>query len=242
MSISLRIWLTVLLVTGGVIACTDHQFVPSASQRMRLKTTNNINSLSSPWSTEYTYDASNRVMSFTTSMGTRGLYYYDGQNRYRQFDYFYQLTDDKNGETTLLDYNPGNTIFTRKTSFIKNGNLANSLPTVEYALDGNRRLVSITTNGNSELYHYTGDNITSVESGASVTRYEYDDKPNPYYGLIAPDIGEIRRFSRNNITKISNGNGVVTSEYTYEYNAQELPTLVKQKNSQAEVRYTYESY
>lgn len=61
--------------------------------------------------------------------------------------------------------------------------------------------------GSVETYRYTGDNITRVDyvvnGYTSTTMYEFDNKPNPYYGLIVPGIEDFLTYSRNNITKIT---------------------------------------
>lgn len=248
MSTNLRVFLLSMFLMCSLLACTDYDPRLLSPSRLRLKTTTNVNSASFPFSTEYRYDANNRVISFTTSMSTRCVFTYDEQNRYERFDYFYRLADEANGETTRFVYNPINNDFTRSTNFIKNGNSAGGLPSVSYTLDENKRLTSTVTGGAavrvSETYRYTGDNITSVEytsdKSSRTTTYEYDDKLNPYRNLIAPDVGEIRRFSRNNVTKITNG--TATSEYVYEYNEQRLPTKMSTKDGVERTRFTYESY
>ena len=252
MLVNLRIFFLGIILVGSILACTDHlpplPPLAPASARLRLKSTNNSNSTSLPFSTEYTYGSNNRVSSFTTTLGSKAVFSYDDQNRYSRFNYYYKLTDESNGETTRFIYNSGDAGFSQNTDFIKNGvNNGNLLPVV-YKLDGNSRLVSKTTSSSpanaSETYTYTGDNITTVVSvsgpSTTTTKYEYDDKPNPYYGLIAPDIGDIRRFSRNNTTKIING--AVSTEYVYEYNAQGLSTKISAKDGTVLTRLTYESY
>ena len=231
----------------GQLACTDRNVLPLSSPAplsYRLKTTNNVKSQSSPFSTEYTFDLTNRVTSFTTSMGTKAMITYDGQNRYERLNYSYRLADDTNGEIIRFAYNSNDNDFTQNTSFIKNGNPNGTLLSATYKFDAKKRLVSMVKDGSVETYRYTGDNITRVDYIAngytSTTMYEYDDKLNPYYGLIAPDIGAIRRFSRNNSTKIINGTAAI--EYVYQYNAQGLPIKITKNDGTLEVLLTYESY
>lgn len=250
---SLRFLLVLIMMAGSFFACTDHQLRPVSPLKVRLKTTDNVNFGGFPFKTEYNYDASNRVASFTTSIGSKGVFQYDNQNRYNRFFYFPKVSDEQNGETTWFTYNSDNTSLVAASYVLTNGVRAPvRFQDATYAFDNNNRLLSkFPTSSNIiyqfESYKYTGDNITKVRSTyvrlTDSTTYEYDNKPNPYYGLIAPDISEVRRFSRNNVTKIINDyNKAVIAEYTYEYNAQGLPTKLKEKNGSGEVIYTYESY
>lgn len=248
MTTNLRIFLIGMLLTCSLLACTDHRLRPLSPSNLRLRTTNNINSPSSPFSTEYNYGPNNRVTSFTTSLGTRGVFTYGERDQYRQFDYFYQLTDESRGERTRFQYSQDEKTLTVSSNFFQNGNHGSTFQTTTYELDADRRLLSSYTGDGptsvASTYRYTGGNITNQRTVAGRTvnsvGYEYDDKPNPYYGLIAPDIGEIRRFGRNNIIKITNGTAI--TEYVYEYNAQGLPTKASRKGGSEEVRFTYESY
>ncbi len=248
---TLRIYLVAMLLMSSVVSCIDHQFNPLSPSRMRLKTTNNINFGGFPFSTEYNYDASNRVTSFTTSIGSKGVYQYDEQGRYKLFDYYPKASDERYAEETYFVYNTSDNNFLANTGILRNGFFEGTRESFSYRLDADRRVLGF--NGfpqggvyTGESYFYTGGNITKVDyvAGRVITSitYEYDDKPNPYYGLIAPDIGATRRFSRNNVTKIIDRDGVVTGEYTYEYNAQGLPIKQKEKNGPGVVEYTYESY
>lgn len=251
MTFLLRNFLIGLLLAGSFIACTDHQFRPLAPQKVRLKITNNVNFGGVPFSTEYTYDASNRVAFFTTSIGSKGVYSYDAQNRYRLFDYYPNASDATVAEETYFVYNTNDNNFQANTGNLINGYFEGTRESLSYTVDANKRVLRFNNGGTSnyrgETYEYTGNNITSVDyiSGRVVEKYnyEYDDKPNPYYGLIAPDISGIRRFSRNNVTKIiRDSDKAVIAEYTYEYNAQGLPIKLKDKNGVGAVIYTYESY
>ncbi|MBC3785683.1 hypothetical protein [Spirosoma utsteinense] len=122
--------------------------------------------------------------------------------------------------------------------------------TRSYGLDNSHHITSFSnglTNGYlSNSYQYTGDNITSgvFIQGRNLENltFDYDDKPNPYFGLIMPVAGieEYLTYNRNNIIKITyNG---IPIEYVYEYNAQGLPTRVARKDGLGETRFTYESY
>ncbi|NRF37412.1 hypothetical protein [Pedobacter foliorum] len=56
------------------------------------------------------------------------------------------------------------------------------------------------------------------------TKYEYDDKPNPYYQLGEPE-DVLVYFSRNNCVKMtmSTSTGDYVEQYNYEYNAEGKP-------------------
>jgi hypothetical protein len=218
---------------------------------MRLKTTNNINFGGFPFSTTYTYDANNRVAYFTTSIGSQGVFQYDAQGRYRLLDYFPNAADTQNGDETSFIYNTNDNGMRVLTGGLVNGSYTTTRETLYYLADANKRITSYNNGGSSnyagETYYYTGDNITRIDviSGHSVEvfLYEYDSNPNPYYGLIAPDIGAVRRFSRNNVTKITNQTtGKVNAVYTYTYNGSGLPITLQDSNSSGQVHYTYESY
>ena len=241
MKTSVRTYLTILLITGITFSCTEkiQQITPSL---LRLKTTNNIQYGGSPWRTEYVYDPMGRVGSFTLSLGTKGVFYYDEQNRYKQIDYLYQPGLSTEGETRRYTYTADG--FTIRVSKMMDGNPTTELQTKVYKMNAQEHLVSIATTspGGSELetFNYTGANITRQQfaSGLEV-RYEYDDKPNPYFGLIAPDIGVIRQFSRNNIIKLSTS-GRAPAEVSLSYNAEGFPVKLTEKNGPGEVNYTYE--
>lgn len=241
MKSSIRTYLTVLLITGYAFSCTEkiQQITPPL---LRLKTTNNIQYGGSPWQTEYVYDPMGRVGSFTLSLGTKGVFYYDEQNRYRQIDYLYRPGLSTEGETRSYTYTADG--FTVRVSKMMNGNPTTELQTKVYKMNEQGHLVSIATSspGGNELetFEYTGNNITRQQfaSGLEV-RYEYDNKPNPYFGLVAPDISVIRQFSRNNIIKLSN-NGRTPAEVTLTYNAEGFPLKLIEANGPGEVHYTYE--
>ncbi|GAB3957678.1 hypothetical protein GCM10028805_50830 [Spirosoma harenae] len=52
--------------------------------------------------------------------------------------------------------------------------------------------------------------------GSSIQTFQYDNKPNPYYGLIVGE-PEIRTFSKNN---------VLVNSYLYSYDANGLLTKI----------------
>src|ERR671933_278002 len=92
---------------------------------------------------------------------------------------------------------------------------------VRYTFDANNHLLrysqSVPPAGVEEersAYQYTNENITSVTQPSfdvysgklrsqTSSLPDYDDKPNPYFGLLDTDIDPTLRFSANNVTKNS---------------------------------------
>jgi len=76
----------------------------------------------------------------------------------------------------------------------------------------------------TEQYTYSGANIVKVEQSdnhsAPVTKvYQYDNKPNPFFGLI---IGT----KRNDSFTVFNSNNLIASDYQYEYDSNGLLSKV----------------
>ncbi len=96
----------------------------------------------------------------------------------------------------------------------------------------------------SEEYTYTGGNIVEIKRTDWPTHYngnntytstrvfQYDDKPNPFYGLLF-GIPDERTFSKNNVIE---GN----RSYTYDTNG--LLTNIAQRDGSSETLYEYETY
>lgn len=98
-------------------------------------------------------------------------------------------------------------------------------------------------------YSYLNGNITKEGNQScgrcslSTITYQFDDKPNPFYGLIGPGITEVRRSSRNNVVRSFYAFAPQPDQETllsYEYNAQGYPT--KATSSGGEVRFEYKRY
>lgn len=134
-----------------------------------------------------------------------------------------------------------------------------------YTFDENKHLLRYsqsTPPGGVELersaYEYTQENITSVADSSfdfysgrlrsqTSSVLDYDDKRNPYFGLLDTAIDPSLRFSENNVSKGSLTSGSVTSTLyvnRYEYNQQGLPIKRIQEGSGNTyiTTYTYESY
>ncbi len=249
MSASLRTWLVALLLGSGLVSCTDHQLRPLSPLGFRLKTVETVNGSNAT----FNYDKGNRVESYTSNAGP-GLFYYDDQSRYVRYD-IPNMQIPSESIRARFTYSPGSNNFTVDL-FTFNGASESKFGSKVYSVDSNKRVTGSSIEGPAiafyrVTYQYTGDNITTAVGsnlGGNVSNrlYEYDDKPNPYYGLIRLDIDELRTYSRNNVTKITEllqGGGTrVVAEYVYQYNAQGLPTQVTTKSGTELTRFTYESY
>lgn len=118
------------------------------------------------------------------------------------------------------------------------------LEVIQFAYNGSKFPIKVTHTRASdnyqwiERYTYSGDNIVSVEksdnqSTPTTTAYQYDNNPNPFYGLITGNKSNdtFTTFNRNNVvisgnqylydsngllSKVVEAGGIVN---TYEYEA-----------------------
>lgn len=235
-----------LFLVSTILACSDHAFPPLSASGFRLKTIERANR-----STTLTYDQTNRVTSYINSFGEKGLFFYDDQGRYTEFKRLANAQDPTIGTRMLFTYTNGTNDFTfNRYSFQSSSE--NRIANGNYSLDSNKRVMGFnefTPALNAQTYTYTGDNITAITFtlGRSQTRrtYEFDDKPNPFYGLILPGFDEYLRYNRNNVIKVTQldqtGGMQSMEEYVYEYNDKGLPTKVTKKDGTGEIRLSYES-
>lgn len=250
MNANLRTPLLALFLMVGLLACTDHRLRPLSPLGFRLKTVEIVNGLT----TTFNYDSGNRVESYSRSNGGQGLFYYDDQSRYLRYDVPSTQIPGQ-GERARFTYLPNTNGFNvNLNTYISGSSIEFQFEQRSYGVDDNKRVTGFTNNGQSRLetqsYEYTGDNITTAVFTVLRTRstriYEFDNKPNPYYGLIVPGVDDFITYSRNNITKVttvsSNGSPFVVAEYVYEYNERGLPTRVINKDGTQDVRFTYESF
>lgn len=237
MTTLLRTLIISSLLASLLTACADHQLRPSSPLGLRIKTITHSDAGRFISSVDYNYDADNRLATVTNSYGSKTVYEYDEQNRYKRY-------------TTS---NPSYPTQDEVTQFVYSySNYTNNFQVFigarqqrDYTVDANKRILGYTSFQigfyQNETYTYTGDNVTTLEyrlgSSTSKTNYEYDTHPNPFYNVAG--LSADQSLSRNNVTKVLNG-GVVTGEFVYEYNAQGLP--IKQKSGTAEAVFTYELY
>ena len=260
---TLRLSLLLLLLVGTFWSCTDHRTSPLAPQRLRLKATDNSiaktgNAPDYQGRTEYNYDQTGRLASVFRPGSNRAIFTYDDQNRVAK----YINSSETSAETHRVEflYTPGSNDVQTRTYFGTNIS-PNQRGFISF--DANGRVVNMSTGDgvtlNTDGYQYTSDNITSIIERGLRTEYNYvfqfDNKPNPFYGLITPDFryeldriyydDVIVRSNRNNIIAYSEAffNSVLaTIEFEYDYNAQGLPTKMRVKGQPGELVFTYEAY
>ncbi|QKZ15035.1 hypothetical protein [Spirosoma sp. KUDC1026] len=261
-----------LILLGFVLAtCSDHQLQPPTSPlRFRLKATNDSVSGSR---VEYNYDVHNRFVSFTREDGSVGSVLYDDQNRYKQFEYRpgpSTSTPLRNSYAQRVDFlfKPNSKDFTTVTYFFPNG-VESFAYYRHYFFDATNQLTLIQRAaldgfvGGYFSYEYTGDNITTEAPGPPSRInypyfYTYDDKPNPYYGLITPyslatsSGGQlegyrwaVQQYSRNNVTETKYVTQIFPSRY--KYNSQGLPVQQTDfsdggRKITAQITFTYETF
>lgn len=259
-----------LCVALTFFSCSDHRLGgPLSPARLRLKSYT-----SGSATTTYTYDNQNKVATIASPDGSLGVFSYDAPDK--QFVYFYEYPDPADrskGRTTLypVDFQPN--IYTPGAYFNIGYQLFTVNPAslnipdanryadkrFNYSFDASKRLSGYYTSDGSDNassrsgsgYTYTGENITGQTSAAGRTTfpsgaYQYDDKVNPFFGLMDPGVDPALRYSRNNRVRAEfTGRGYPDElrTYTYEYNAQGLPTKRTESGARTEVTtFTYEPY
>ncbi|GAB3723335.1 hypothetical protein [Spirosoma lituiforme] len=228
--------------------------------------------------TQLTYNAANQLVRYTNNKDSTGGVVYEN-NRYA-YSYYGPTTDSLSAKETFY-YLPSDSTNVLVFSYrIVKGVSAGTFVT-SYTLDEQNRPIRISQQDFAATIHqdysyftYVNDNITQVILHATgptypyqnivvypTVIYEYDDKPNPLYGLyfspnqlLEPallriggsyiaDFDVIRQYSRNNITKITFLNSTAPPiEYAYQYNSQGLPVAITNKTSGQITTLTYESY
>ena len=200
---NLRIFLLGMILAGSVLSCTDHlPPVPAApaSGRFRLKTLEKVN-LST---TMFNYDQGNRLLSYNS--GTF-QYFYDEQSRISRYDLAIPSNTIAYDSKRFTYYPNSNSFDIGFYTF--NGFSENKYETRFFTVDGNKQITGFTNDGQSaymaQSYQYTGGNITKAVFTVGRTQetrvYEFDSKPNPYYGSMVPGVDDFLTYSRNNVTK-----------------------------------------
>lgn len=234
----------------ALAACEDHQLVTGA-QRFRLKrvviTNTSADTLVS--TTTYTYDSAGKLVRFNYNTGTTPL------------DRIYALQYDNQGrlmrkegtnaaglvtERTTYNYQANGTV--SSIQFFSNPDQAGTLRlaytvTLDYGPDKQPIKQTATSAGDSLmtnvlLYTYADGNIVRIDHpnpNPNQSYYElvmYDDKPNPYYGLIG---------SRDNVFETVNKNNPVRFREQLEYENGLLVKLTFFRFS-VQIMYEYELY
>jgi len=172
--------------------------------------------------------------------------------------------DRTQGQATLYPLPLSPVSFTAKRYALLNSKVYYSIydRTYQYNFNNTGNLIGFSDVGSSSPidqnnygYGYTGENISSEQFSTAAGHgfrgtitYTYDSRPNPFFELLDPKLSVAGRFSRNNVTSLTYSNvsnSLSNTTYTYEYNAQGLPTKRSATTNGAVIEtllYTYESY
>jgi hypothetical protein len=252
--------LLLLSLVSGLAACTDHRTGQLTPERLRLKRT--VSTLPGfPGTTVFNYDSQGRESSFTYE-GYEGRFTYNEQNKVRLYNYV-QLSNTNAAEQYSFNYpRPDSVIIYRYAAILNQGQYSPVVRQRDYYYNLNAAQQPIyvfdAAPGYGPEFHnatftYTASNLTRQEA-VSYARspvysadYQYDDRYNPYYGLIGPGITEQRRYSLNNIVKSTFTPDVryptanqTTEVASYEYNAQGYPTSATYPSGK--LTFEYERY
>ncbi|MVM32666.1 hypothetical protein GO755_21675 [Spirosoma sp. HMF4905] len=255
MRLNFSIWFSVLAFFVTLTSCKDYQ-IP-ATQRFRIKKirTTYADANATGTANTYNYDGNGRLANYVGYYGNSSLpsdstiISYDTQGRIQGIlheSWYAYRSVWRPIVSYTYEYDMSGNISVIKEYFI------NVLPTspslvkeFQLAYGDTKFPVKVTSDfwdssgfklGQSvEQYTYNGGNIVKVEKSENqsanvTTTFQYDDKPNPYYGLITGE-PDIRMFSMNN---------AVTSDKQYMYDSNGL--LTKVVTTTATTEYEYEAY
>ncbi|MFD2569950.1 hypothetical protein ACFSUS_04845 [Spirosoma soli] len=250
-----------LALVVSLWSCTDHRLNENQQPRLRLKRT--ISTVpGSAGTTEFFYDAQGREASFVSG-DYKGIFEYANTNRIQRF-FFIIPGGSFPGEYNLFTYNSANpeggvNVLTSTLRAIINGDYIKGDERRNYTLypivNQKGQFSEVPVNspfGVTSDLTYAGNNLIQkitrpLRAGLTTNvTYEYDDKANPFYGLIGLEgvSGIPSLYNRNNVTKVTTevqGNPTPQIVVTqYEYNAQGLPT--KATTGGGEIRFEYETY
>ena len=230
--------------------------------RLRLKRTIST-SPGLPGTTDFLYDRQGRQSGFVY-LGDTAKFTYDANDRITNILFAYATRDNITGEQTVFTYDDAQRQVRTTLSLLTtiNGQYTplRAIKTASYTMDDQNQPVRFTDvspqSGASSAYEQTfasGNLARTVSQSGNSDRtasdYTYDDRLNPFMGLIGPGVGDMRRFSRNNVLKLSMIDKLGTSSegqprdiysIQYEFNEQGLPTRAVSPG--VVLRYEYESY
>ncbi|GAB4018539.1 hypothetical protein [Spirosoma koreense] len=259
MNLNFKNVLTGLALSLSLFACTDHRLGgPSSPVRLRLKSVQG-----GSLNTTYTYDSQNRLARVTKADGSLRVYSYSTTD-YPGVPLFkeYPNPADQTKGTATIYYSNGEagsyTYARTRPLFNSEINFGATLRTF-YLYGNSNRITSVDhhlgediTGINPASFIYTGENITTANYNTfrfpdHDDTYVYDDKINPFFGMLDPDLSDVELFSRNNVTRIDytsrQSQPSYMKTYAYDYNAQGLPirrTTIQGGNEV--ITYTYETY
>ncbi len=213
-------WALSLVLSILLFSCQDHA-LPTSKERFRLKKTV-LTTIQGATTTTYNYNTNGQLANYVTLSGTlpgtpslTTVLFYDAQNR------LIRAEDPPGFFRVVYDYDQNGRI-----RFIK----VYSDPKMDGSFDSSREQFELEYDGSSQfpvrststvnnvfpipitktVYTYSNGNVVQVDVSfsdpngfPSSSTIQYDDKPNPYFGLInfGTNTGlrpDIRTFSRNN--------------------------------------------
>ena len=229
--------------------CSDHRLVDT-DQRLRLKTVD-VRAARIALIYSFNYNSAGRLVSFTTrnhpdpaTPSQLNVLQYDMQGRLAQ-------SDNGSGGRTVYKYDADNNLVSVIT--LVDDNLSGNYilrDEVTLTYDGTGKApIRISINSQVTTMIYKEGNViqaVSISAGSNpvvpdtnITKYTYDNRPNPLYNLstalINTNISGLRLLSKNNMT---------STNFILTYNAQGL--LKKRSNAGLtlpfEETYEYEAY
>lgn len=245
------------LLRLGAARATD-----SGQPRLRLKRTLST-SPGLPGTTEFLYDQQGRQSGYVY-LGDTVRFTYDADDRITRIRSRYTTQSDITGEQTEFSYDEAGRQVRATLSLLTtiNGQYTplRAIKTSTYTMDEQNQPIRFTDSSpqssSSTAYEQTfaSGNMTRSVSQANnsdkvASDYSYDSRLNPFYGLIGPGVGDMRRFSRNNVLKLvmidqfgSASPAQPRDVYSiqYEFNEQGLPTRAVSPG--VILRYEYESF
>ena len=215
---------------------------PTPTQRFRLKQYYE----SQPGSatvvfSNLTYDSTGRLASYTQNGGITSTLFYNNQGQLIRQS---KSISSRTIEIDTYTSNANGKITTIKTTFYSRGNAPMDQTTqIEYNADQLPNKITITGSSASTFYEYSNGNIVTVRNSSSTiptATYIYDDKKNPFYGLI----GFLAQFNgtANELFEVFNKNNLIRPGCTYQYDSNGLLTNVTYGLYQSQIVYEYETY
>ena len=189
------------------------------------------------------YNNSNKLQNSTTRFESRGAvsqtttqFKYDSQGRLTTTEEM--STPSGSSRRVTFGYDATGNLTSAKTeSFSPFSSVPVSITQQTFSYGSGKYPTKVTSDSGAITYTYTNENITQATSLSTVESFTYDDKPNPYYGLVGIGIGP-SIFSKNN---------VISAGKTYSYDTNGLLTLIFTPGEPAQggptsVVYRYEFY
>lgn len=238
--------LTSFVISLTLFSCQDHLTTPTGPQRFRLKrTVFSAATLPSNSVTTYNYNNSGKLASIISAAGSDSTQYtlvYNSQGQLASREGRNTLFGQVRLLRNTYEYDATGNLTTIKSYSDLNQN-AGSLALIgtiqiEYNADRLPQTVTSTAEGVTQTatYTYGNGNIVRIDysassSGqpASSSTFTYDDKRNPYYGLIGSLTGIVDIINRSNI---------IEPNVNYQYDSNGL--LISRATSRLSARTTFE--